>query len=58
MSKFTHRTCRHCLGAGCIHCNGRGQVRQRLWTERDIRATALRVAIFGERKQREEVAVK
>jgi len=24
------RTCRHCLGAGCVHCNHRGQFARRL----------------------------
>jgi len=38
-----YRTCRHCLGTGCIHCSDRGQVRDRIFTDREMaQATLLR----------------
>ncbi len=41
------RSCRHCLGSGCIHCGDRGQVRQRVFTRGDVEAVRLRGIVFG-----------
>jgi hypothetical protein len=41
------RSCRHCLGDGCIHCNHRGQVRVLEFKPVDREALRLRAAIFG-----------
>lgn len=40
-ARFESSTCRHCLGAGCLHCNNRGQFFRRLH-RRDPEAAALR----------------
>lgn len=42
------RTCRHCLGTGCVHCGERGQVRRRVFTDRERQNWLLRKQIFGE----------
>ncbi len=40
-------TCRACMGSGCVHCNGRGQVRQRVFRRQDGEAVRLRALILG-----------
>jgi hypothetical protein len=44
---FTYKTCRHCLGHGCVHCDNRGQIRSKTFSQADREAAALRRRIFG-----------
>lgn len=48
MSASSTTTCRHCLGARCIHCNHRGYFTKRLHNRQAIQ---LRRVIFGEAPQ-------
>ena len=29
-ARFSYKSCRHCLGSGCLHCNHRGSFLKRL----------------------------
>lgn len=44
------KTCRHCLGDGCLCCNHKGQIRQTLWSRADIAAAKLRHRLFDDIK--------
>lgn len=48
MSAHETTTCRHCLGARCIHCNHRGYFTKRLHNPEAIR---LRRLLFNEPPQ-------
>jgi hypothetical protein len=37
----TYRTCRHCQGLACVHCNGKGQVRAAVYRRLDPAAGAV-----------------
>lgn len=41
------RTCRACLGSGCVHCNNHGQVRERVFRRKDGVAEGLRALLLG-----------
>jgi hypothetical protein len=44
----TYKTCRYCLGNGCVHCKNTGQVPSRTFSRRDIEAARLRRLLFGD----------
>jgi hypothetical protein len=44
----TYKTCRHCLGTGCIHCNNRGEIAVKQYSQADRDAQALRRKLFGD----------
>lgn len=41
------KTCRHCLGNGCVHCEMRGQTRQRLYVRQGNPAANSASAALG-----------
>lgn len=44
------KSCRNCLGGGCVHCNHRGEVRQRTFSRQEIANAKLRQNVFGSHK--------
>lgn len=42
------KTCRSCLGSGCVWCNNNGTIRERVFRRVDTEAQRLRALITGQ----------